>query len=391
MGLSIQSAWPWIVLIIAQIAMSSGGVLFALLDNTPSFLRASWRLFLTSLLQLPFMIYEYRKQDKDFHSRWYSSMPRMIASGVMLGLHFASWSKSIQLTSLSHALLFVSTSPLIIVAFSFFQYHVIMCKSKYPTSVPNRFLKILAISDHQIENNHPPTVYEFVGTFIGFLAIVLLSADAAMVVSDPSSSGMKFDPAPSFVGDFCAFLGAVTIAVYLGIGGSLRGWMPLFLYACPVTFFGALVTVLLSVLFEPVSFALSQPDTNIAGWLISGPLFAITLAAAVFPGMLGHTAANYCLKYLEPLVLAIFSLFEPFFGVLLGYAAGLALPGPLAWAAMPILVVGASLVSLGGRESSSKVWLDNVFSKCQRSSRMQPLEEPEPVPDNLSSDGGGGA
>ena len=45
--------WAWAVLAVAVVAMSSGGVWFALQGDTPPMMRAGWRLLLTSMLQLP--------------------------------------------------------------------------------------------------------------------------------------------------------------------------------------------------------------------------------------------------------------------------------------------------------------------------------------------------
>ena len=39
----------------------------------------------------------------------------------------------------------------------------------------------------------------------------------------------------SLLGDLSALCGAISIIGYLEVGRRLRAWMPIFLYACPVT------------------------------------------------------------------------------------------------------------------------------------------------------------
>lgn len=47
-----------------------------------------------------------------------------------------------------------------------------------------------------------------------------------------------------------ATIGAVAMAIYLSYGRQLREWMPLFLYAMPVTLIGGIVAIIASMLLE---------------------------------------------------------------------------------------------------------------------------------------------
>ena len=110
--------WAWFVLAVAVCAMSSGGIWFALLPDTPPFLRASWRLILTSLLQLPAFARAMWKADAPLRARWAHSNGLMCITGVVLAVHFGAWSYSVATTSLTHSLLFVSTTPLILIVWT---------------------------------------------------------------------------------------------------------------------------------------------------------------------------------------------------------------------------------------------------------------------------------
>jgi drug/metabolite transporter (DMT)-like permease len=101
--------------------MSSGGLWFALLVETPPVLKACWRLALTALLQLPLFLREAAAMPAAapataaFRRRWRAHLPIMGVAGAFLAVHFGAWSWSVSHTSLTHSLLLVSTTPLIMV------------------------------------------------------------------------------------------------------------------------------------------------------------------------------------------------------------------------------------------------------------------------------------
>lgn len=61
------------------------------------------------------------------------------------------------------------------------------------------------------------------GAIVGFIGLVITLLDTFI---NPTEGG----DAPSFFGDFLAFLGALAIIVYLYAGRNLRAWVSLYMY-----------------------------------------------------------------------------------------------------------------------------------------------------------------
>jgi len=91
------------------------------------------------------------------------------------------------------------------------------------------------------------------------------------------------DTQVTVAGDAVAFLGAVAIVVYLAVGRMLRGWMPLFIYAFPVTFASAVVSFLASVALEGSTF-LGEGGTALFGWFFDLKWLVLVLYQGIGPG-----------------------------------------------------------------------------------------------------------
>ena len=61
-------------------------------------------------------------------------------------------------------------------------------------------------------------------------------------------------------------MGAVTIVGYLAIGRMVRGWMPLFFYAFPVTLISAIVLTLWAIITEDLTFNFDE-ISGAFGWI----------------------------------------------------------------------------------------------------------------------------
>ena len=448
---SSQRIIAWIALSIAVLSMSSGGIWFALLLDTPPAMKVTWRLFFTSLLQLPGFGYQFFKPSitsNEIRQRWYKEIFTMIITGIFLAIHFISWSWSISHTSLTHSLLFVSATPLLIVLWMTIKYYIVIkCIYRntniwnqinednhhstntasptandpmveeniatgldtYPTStIPitlendtkntedteiiittsntNQQANSTSVSElhssntvtsssatttsslssffrskfHTYflpENSLLPTKLEIIGAIIGFLSVVILLGDAEESTKNNNTDTSTYDAKVSVAGDAMALLGAAAMVIYLGVGGKLRKWMPLFLYAFPVTFSASIVSLLLSISFEPHTYIfLDNNDkfgpTTFFGWLGDGTRFGLTFGAALCSGIMGHTFANYSLSYINPLIVSVCILAEPLLGSLIGWVTGIqGIPSILTLIAGPLLLLGAFFTTIGARDS----------------------------------------
>ena len=297
----------WFILVAAVFAVSSAGAVFQLMAEVPPLLRASWRLQATSLVLLPMFIIHIRRArlDEALWTRLTDSrtIPILLGSAVCLWIHFGTWVWSLDHTSLTHSLLFVTAHPLVIVVGATLLGHRVARRS-------------------------------IAGAAIGFLG-------AAVTLVGGSGDGQV-----TMIGDLAAFVGAVAIVGYLIAGRELREWMPLFLYAFPVTFVASILLLLTSLAFEGTTVLGSTSSTNAFGWATTDWLPLIAYLALV-PGMVGHTGINHVLRWLPPLVISVSVLFEPIIGSIIGWLLGTsAAPGLWTWAGGLMLVAGMLLVTL---------------------------------------------
>ena len=303
--------WVWGLLVAAVCGVSSAGALFQHVDSVPPLLRASWRLQLTSVVLAPFFVFQWIQQETEIRQKMFekNTVLILLGSGLALALHFGSWVASLDSTSLTHSLLFVTAHPIIII-------------------VGMAILSLFVIGFRS------PTRLEILGACIGFFG-------AAITLLDQGSQ--QGDHTVTLWGDTLAFMGAVFVVGYLVSGRILRKWMPIFLYAFPVTLIGALLLI-------PASYAVEDDFSafGVFGWT-SLDYFPWFLALALIAGLLGHTGLNTCLRYISPLVISTSVTLEPILGSFIGWAFfGSGVPGKWTWVGGPILVIGVMLVIYGG-------------------------------------------
>ena len=302
--------WVWFLLIGAVFGVSSAGALFQEVGDVPPLLKASWRLQLTSILLAPLALVQWIQHGNDLKHKFAEreTILWLFAGGLFLALHFGAWVASLDETSLTHSLLFVTAHPLIIV---------------FGMALIARFVK----------NYRNPTRWEIIGACVGFTG----AAVALIDLGDQQGSRTV-----TVWGDFLAFLGALFVVGYIVSGRILRKWMPIFIYAFPVTLLGAIFLIPASFVFEH-EFA----EFGVVGW-INQEYFLWFFALALIPGILGHTGLNTCLRYLPPIVVSTSVTVEPIIGSLIGFIIfGSGLPGFWTWLGGPILITGIILVVIG--------------------------------------------
>ena len=143
--------WVWLLLIAAVFGVSSAGALFQQVDDVPPLLRASWRLQLTSLVLAPLAIMQWRVHGQSLKNRFTEreTILWLLGGGIFLALHFGAWVASLDETSLTHSLLFVTAHPLIIV-FG------------------------MALIAKYFVNYRSPSRWEIIGACIGFIGAALV-------------------------------------------------------------------------------------------------------------------------------------------------------------------------------------------------------------------------
>ena len=308
--------WVWILLTGAVLGVSSAGALFQQVDEIPPILRASWRLQLTTLVLAPFALLQWSQTSSEIRTKMFqkNTLLWLFGGGLALALHFGTWVASLDQTSLTHSLLFVTAHPLIII------------------------VGMIIIARFVI-GQRKPTKKEVIGALIGFVGALIALLD---------QGHQQGDHTVTLWGDFLAFISAVFVVGYLVSGKVLRKWMPIFLYAFFVTLIGAVILIPGSWLIE------SDFSTyGVFGWT-DGEFLPWFLALALIAGILGHTGLNTCLRYTSPLVISTSVTMEPIIGSIIGYLIfNEGLPGFWTWIGGPILVAGIFLVIIGAPQSNT--------------------------------------
>lgn len=291
----------WGLLVAGVLGVSSAGAILSNLDEIPPLMRASWRLQITVLMLLPFAILQYKQMDNQKRAKMVEKRTLLIlfGSGVALAAHFGTWVTSLDHTSLAHSLLFVTSHPIIIVIGT----------------------AILVRKPHRLETT---------GAIIGLIG-------AGITLLDANDSGEV-----TLWGDFLAFAGAVTVVGYIVAGRILREWMPVFVYAVPVTLLGGILLIPMSILMGE--------ETAALGW-IESDLLADFIKLAFLAGIVGHTGLNACLRWLGPLTISFAVTLEPIIGAFIGwFFYDESVPGKWTWLGGLILIIGIMFVIKGGAE-----------------------------------------
>lgn len=315
MSSSSTPRWVWGLLVAAVFGVSSAGALFQHVDAVPPLLRASWRLQLTSIVLLPLFLYQLQTIEKDVAVEFKTkrTWTLLSLSGLALAAHFGAWVASLDETTLTHSLLFVTAHPLVIVV------GMLLFASK-------------------IEAVRLPYRMETVGALICFVG-------AAITLMDTGSS--QGDQTATVFGDMLAFGGAVFVVGYIVVGRILRTWLPIFLYAFPVTLIAAVLLLPFSWWFEQ-----GFGEFGATGWT-DGEFFVWFLLLALVAGLLGHTGLNTCLRYISPLIVSVAVTLEPVLGSIIGWVffdAGI--PGKWTWLGGLVLMAGLMTVVVASEQAS---------------------------------------
>ena len=285
------------------------------MDDVPPLLRTSWRFQLTAVLMAPMFFLQYRDMRQDSASMEKLRLPEtryiLLGSGISLGLHMGAWVWSLDNTSLTHSLLFVTIHPLIIV------FGALLLRKYVPKQ-------------------------QVFGASIGFIGggITLLGVSAESDVT--------------LLGDIAAIIGAIAVVGYFLAGRKLRQWMPLFVYILPVTAIAAIFLAIMSMMLEGTVFSMSDENISMFGWMSSSWIWYVVYLAA-FPGIVGHAGISAVLRWFPPIIVSVAYLFEPLVGSFIGWILGTTgIPSLWTWVGATVLMIGTVLVIRGDEELRSQ-------------------------------------
>lgn len=279
---------PWLVLCLAVVFVSFGSILVRL-AAAPALAVAFYRVALASLILLPFAV---RDSSRAWHGLSSRGRSLLLASGLALALHFATWIASLSYTSIASSVLLVNTSPLFAVAFS---------RLFLGERVPGVVLAAIPVA------------------FAGAALIALADWQG--------SPG-------SLLGHLLALAGALTLAAYQVIGRGLRSALPLNVYVLGVWATAAAILAVLAAAFR----------VPLAGF--GARTWLAFLALALVPTIGGHGLVNKSLRSFPAPTVGLFLLGEPVGASLLAFFLFHEVPGPWTLAGGAIVLGSLALVVL---------------------------------------------
>jgi drug/metabolite transporter (DMT)-like permease len=257
-----------VVLAIGLAAVSTAATMIRLAGDPPNSVAplaiATWRVGLAALILVPVTLAT-GGLGRDGLRAWRRSEWTLgLLSGLLLGVHFATWITSLSLTSVASSVTLVTTTPI----------WVAIGGAIFLRERPSR---------------------------LGWAGILVATAGAVtLALLDARSSGPRGTSAGDAVlGDALALVGALAASGYFLIGRRLRTAVPLRLYIQVVYGVAAVCLVAMAV----------GSGVRLSGYPATAYVWLILLALG--PQLVGHTSLNWGLRYVSPAAVAALTLAEP--------------------------------------------------------------------------------
>lgn len=286
-----RPAWAFAALF-AAIVVTSSAALLARAADAPAMALAFWRtLGAAVFLTVPAVVVRYRRRSLQ-------QLPRpdvapgsgwvLVGAGVALGLHFATWLTSLELTSVAASTTLVTITPLLLAG----------------------YLTVIG---------QPPSR-------AGWFALALTVAGAAVITVGDVRTDLR-----ALAGDGLAVAGAGFMAVQLRLGQRLRRTMSTLDYTSRAYAVAAGVTGLAAVV------------AGIDLWGFDASTWAAIVAMVAGPQLLGHTVLNLLLRWLDAVTISLALLLEPLWGTLLVLVFLGEIPPATAVIGAPLILGGLAL------------------------------------------------
>jgi len=250
---------PYIGLFISVLSVSFAAILIVTLDETHPLTISLYRLLFTTLIILPFVVFQKKYRDEIKNLSRYTIF-LMIIIGLVLSAHFAFWITSLKLTSIASSVILVTAHPLLVGPVSHF-----FLKEKLST-------------------------VNSVGIFISVIGVVIL------IYGNYGFSNIKLD---SLEGNILAILGGIAAGFYIMGGRKIRKTVSIGPYVLIVYTTSTISLLFICLIFDAPIYNLSIKE------------YEIILLMAIIAGIFGHTLYNWSLKYIRASVASVSLLGEP--------------------------------------------------------------------------------
>jgi drug/metabolite transporter (DMT)-like permease len=298
---------PALAIGVAIVAASSASILIRYAQaEAPSLVIAAYRLAIATLILAPVVVLRARLDLSALTPR---NVRLTMLAGGFLALHFATWIRSLEFTSVASSIVLVQTAPLMVAALS-------------PLTIREPILRRLLIG----------LLVATAGSLLVGLSDACLGASC---VAAPEILG-----GPALKGDLLALGGAAAGAGYILTGRVVRQQVSLIPYigiAYPTA----------AVLLGLAAWAAGE---RAVGFSPSTYLWLVLLA--VLPQLVAHSTYNWALGYLPAAVVSLGQLGEAVGSTLLAIGLLHEVPSSLRIAGGGLILVGIGLGAVSARRAT---------------------------------------
>lgn len=293
----------YVVLIVGVLAISSSAIFIRLAqdEQVPSLVIAAWRTVIASAILVPLALLRQRPELAAMQRRDWGLA---LLSGIMLGLHFATWISSLAYTTITSSTVLVATVPLWV-------------------GLASPFLL-----------GEPLTRALKQGIALAVVGSIIIGvADVVGVVNGRFAFNPVTTASNPLLGNTLALIGGITAAAYFIIGRRLRQNLSLLSYTS-VVYGMAAVTLVTFVVASGASMLGYSPR-----------VYLLFLAMGLIPQMLGHTSLNWALSFLPAAFVSVATISEPVGASLLAILFFQEFPGPVVIFGSVLILAGVLLAS----------------------------------------------
>ena len=265
-----KSINPYLLLLVGILAVSTAAILIRLiLLEASALVIAAYRLALSAIISGILLLIPHKSKRTQLNRK---DIGLLVLSGVFLSAHFAAWITSLEFISVSSSVILVTTTPLWVALLS-----PVVLKEK----VSSRFYWGMAVA------------------IIGGICIAISSPCRLSSVGLSCSGSVSERGSQTLWGMALALFGAWMASGYMLIGRKMRLKMDNLSYTTAVYTVSAIVLILVVIL----------RGEKVLGY--SPQIYALFVALAVIPQLLGHSVLNYSLEVLPATVVSMALLGEP--------------------------------------------------------------------------------
>ena len=294
---------PGLAIGVAIIAASTASILIRYAQReASSSVIAAYRLAIATAILAPLLITRYRSKLRAVSGR---NLKLTLLAGGFLALHFATWIRSLEFTSVISSIVLVQTTPLMVAALS-------------PVLI-----------------REPLTRYLLIGVLVATAGSLLVG------VSDACATPPCVTRGQAIRGDLLALAGAAAGAGYVLVGRVVRREVSLVPYI-------GIAYAAAAVLLGLAAWAAGDPAT---GFTASTYLAMVLLA--LLPQLIAHSTYNWALGFLPAAVVSLALLGEAVGSSVLAYLLLGEVPTSIRMTGGGLILAGIALGAAGVRRQSN--------------------------------------